>query len=68
MVRNRQLKTIITSCCHSSGIFPADEGKTPVISFDVATTPSFSYWYKEKYIIPMSAPGLSNCSKERTRE
>lgn len=50
----KSFKTIITddpigggTTCHSIGIFPAVEGKAPAISFDVTTTPSFSYWYNQ---------------------
>lgn len=61
----KSFRTIITddpigggTTCHSIGIFPAVEGKAPAISFDVTTTPSFSYWYNQNLGAAMMYPDI----------
>jgi hypothetical protein len=61
----KSFKTVITddpkgggTTCHSIGIFPAVNGKAPAISFDVTTTPSFSYWYNQNLGAAMMYPDI----------
>jgi len=61
----KSFKTVITddpagggTTCHSTGIFPAEEGKSPAISFDVTTTPAISYWYNQNQGAAMMYPDI----------
>lgn len=61
----KSFRTIITddpigggTTCHSIGIFPAEEGKAPAISFDVSTTPTISYWYNQNLGAAMMYPDI----------
>jgi hypothetical protein len=61
----KSFRTIITddpvgggTTCHSIGIFGAVEGRAPAISFDVITTPSFSYWYNQNLGAAMMYPDI----------